>query len=52
MKGSILIAYGSKHGSTAEVAGAIAERLAEEDIRSELRPAAEVLNTWLHSARV
>jgi menaquinone-dependent protoporphyrinogen oxidase len=42
MKTKILVAYGSRHGSTSEVASAIAATLAEEGLRVDLRPAGEV----------
>jgi menaquinone-dependent protoporphyrinogen oxidase len=38
----LLIAYGSKHGSTQEVAEAIARRLRMAGLEVDLRPAAEV----------
>jgi len=42
MKTKILVAYGSTHGSTSEVASALAATLAEEGLRVDLRPAGEV----------
>lgn len=39
---SLLVAYGSKQGSTKEVAEVVAERLRERACEAELRPAAEV----------
>ena len=38
----VLIAYTTKHGSTGEVAGAIAETLQQRRLSVELRPAGEV----------
>lgn len=38
----VLIAYTTKHGSTGEVAGAIAETLQQRGLSVELRPAGEV----------
>ena len=38
----LLVAYGSKHGSTQEVAEAIAKRLTKKGFEVELRRAAEV----------
>ena len=38
----ILVAYASKHGSTTEVADALARQLREHDFGVDLRPAAEV----------
>jgi len=42
MSGRILVAYATKHGSTAEVASAIAHSLERCGVEVELRPAAEV----------
>ena len=42
MKTRILVAYGSSHGSTSEVASALAASLGEEGLYVVLRPAAEV----------
>ncbi len=42
MSARILVAYATKHGSTREVAEAIAETLAEEGLLAEVRAAAEV----------
>jgi menaquinone-dependent protoporphyrinogen oxidase len=42
MKTKVLVAYGSTHGSTKEVASAIAATLAEEGLVVGLLPAAEV----------
>ena len=42
MSGTILIAYGSKHGSTQEVAHAVAEELQEHGLDVETLPAREV----------
>ncbi len=42
MARSVLVAYASKHGSTQEVADAIAETLREQDLGVEVRPAGEV----------
>ena len=39
---SLLVAYGSKHGSTQEVADAIGRRLRKSGLEVELRCAAEV----------
>ena len=39
---TLLVAYGSKRGSTKEVAEALAERLGTGDRKVELRPAADV----------
>ena len=39
--GRILVAYATKHGSTEEVAEAVAERLREQGVDVETRPAAE-----------
>jgi menaquinone-dependent protoporphyrinogen oxidase len=38
----LLVAYGSKHGSTQEVAEAIARRLGTSGLEAEVRPAAEL----------
>ena len=38
----LLVAYASKHGSTQEVAGAIARRLSKSGLEVELRCAADV----------
>lgn len=42
MSARVLVAYATKHGSTREVAEAIAETLAEEGLLAEVRAAAEV----------
>ena len=42
MTSPLLVAYASEHGSTREVAAAIAARLREEGLQVELRPALEV----------
>ncbi|TQK50020.1 menaquinone-dependent protoporphyrinogen oxidase [Streptomyces sp. SLBN-118] len=42
MNARVLVAYGTKNGSTAEIAGVIADALEGEGLRSEARPAAEV----------
>src|SRR4030095_6004920 len=42
MKGTILVAYASKYGSTREVAEAIASTLRERLLRVVVRPAGEV----------
>jgi menaquinone-dependent protoporphyrinogen oxidase len=42
MSERVLVAYATKHGSTREVAEAIARALAEEGLLPEVRPAAEV----------
>jgi menaquinone-dependent protoporphyrinogen oxidase len=42
MASSILVAYATKHGSTHEVAEAVAARLREHDLDVQVRPAAEV----------
>ena len=42
MSTSILVAYGTKHGSTREVAESIAATLEEQDLDVETRPAADV----------
>src|SRR5438477_8597314 len=42
MKAKVVVAYGSKHGSTKEVASALAAALAEEGLQVELLPAGEV----------
>jgi menaquinone-dependent protoporphyrinogen oxidase len=44
MTGSVLVAFGTKHGSTEEVAGAIAATLREKELEVMLRPASEVDN--------
>lgn len=41
MNARVLVAYGTKNGSTAEIAGVIADALQQEGLRSEARPAAE-----------
>ena len=42
MTSPLLVTYASEHGSTREVAAAIAARLRTEDLEVELRPASEV----------
>jgi menaquinone-dependent protoporphyrinogen oxidase len=42
MPGTILVAYGTKHGSTREVAYAIAETLQEHGLEVDTHPAAEI----------
>ena len=42
MSARVLVAYATKHGSTREVAQAIAETLADAGLVAEVRPAAEV----------
>jgi len=42
MNGSVLVAYATKHGSTQEVANAVAEGLHRREFDVELRPAATV----------
>jgi len=42
MRAKVLVAYGTKHGSTSEVASAIAATLAEEGLQADLRPAGDV----------
>jgi menaquinone-dependent protoporphyrinogen oxidase len=42
MTATVLVAYGSKHGSTKEVAAAIADTLDEQGLRADLRPADDV----------
>lgn len=42
MPATILVAYGTKHGSTREVAEAVAGTLAERGFELEVRPAAQV----------
>lgn len=42
MTARALIAYGSKYGSTAGIAKAIAESLRAQDVEADVRPAAEV----------
>ena len=42
MPGSVLVAYGTKHGSTREVADAVAETLAEHGLDVDTLPAARV----------
>jgi menaquinone-dependent protoporphyrinogen oxidase len=42
MKGAILVAYASKHGSTQEVAESIAASLRAQMLQTDVRPAAEV----------
>jgi menaquinone-dependent protoporphyrinogen oxidase len=42
MKGTILVAYATKHGSTREVAEALAEVLREDDLATTTLPAAHV----------
>jgi len=44
MTRSILVAYASKHGSTQEVAEAIAASLRDDGLGIDLRPAADVTN--------
>jgi menaquinone-dependent protoporphyrinogen oxidase len=41
MNARVLVAYGTKNGSTAEIADVIADALKVEGLRSEARPAAE-----------
>jgi menaquinone-dependent protoporphyrinogen oxidase len=42
MDGPVLVTYASSHGSTREVAGAVAGRLREHGLRAELVPAGDV----------
>jgi menaquinone-dependent protoporphyrinogen oxidase len=65
--GSVLVAYATKNGSTAEIAQAIADTLRENGMSPQVRPVAEVENVtpydavvfgsgiyarrWLHDAR-
>jgi menaquinone-dependent protoporphyrinogen oxidase len=42
MSGTILVAYGTKHGSTREVACAVAETLQEHELAVDTLPAARV----------
>ena len=42
MPGTILVAYGTKHGSTREVAQAVAETLEEHGLEVETSPAARI----------
>jgi len=48
----LLVAYGSKHGSTQEVAEAIAERLTKKGFEVELRRAADVADLTPYGAVV
>jgi menaquinone-dependent protoporphyrinogen oxidase len=48
----ILLAYGTKHGSTGEVAEAIAERLRGHDLDVDLRPASTVTDLGSYAAVV
>ena len=48
----ILLAYGTKHGSTREVAEAIAERLRGHDLDVDLRPASKVTDLGSYAAIV
>ena len=42
MNEKVLVAYGSKHGSTAEIAGAIGEAMAEAGVDVEVLAVGEV----------
>lgn len=48
----ILLAYGTKHGSTGEVAQAIAEQLRGNDLDVDLRPASSVTDLGSYAAVV
>jgi menaquinone-dependent protoporphyrinogen oxidase len=50
MSARVLVAYATKHGSTREVAEAIAETLAEEGLLAEVRPAADVTDVEPYAA--
>ena len=50
MNGRVLVAYASKHGSTAEIAQAIGEALAEMGFTTDVRPAREVRSLDEYSA--
>jgi menaquinone-dependent protoporphyrinogen oxidase len=52
VKMTLLVAYGSKHGSTREVAEALAKKLAEGEREVELRRAADVENLTHYDAVV
>jgi menaquinone-dependent protoporphyrinogen oxidase len=52
MSNSILVAYATKHGSTREVAEAVAATLAEQGTAVEVRPAAEVTDVGPYDAVV
>ncbi|NUK66661.1 flavodoxin [Streptomyces lunaelactis] len=48
----ILVAYGTKNGSTAGIASTIAEALSEQGLQAEARPAAEVIEPAVYDAVV
>jgi menaquinone-dependent protoporphyrinogen oxidase len=48
----ILVAYGTKHGSTGEVAEKVAETLREQGFDTDLRPASEVRDLGSYAAAV
>ena len=48
----VLVAYGTKHGSTREVAEAIGEVLRKRAVEADVRPAAEVKDLSPYSAVV
>ncbi|MFE7120635.1 flavodoxin domain-containing protein [Streptomyces sp. NPDC057654] len=48
----VLVAYGTKNGSTAGIARTIADALGEQGLRAEARPAAEVLDPSPYDAVV
>jgi menaquinone-dependent protoporphyrinogen oxidase len=48
----ILVAYGTKHGSTGEVAERIAETLRQQDFDTDLRPASQVKDLGSYAAVV
>lgn len=52
MTSHVLVAYGSKHGSTAEIAEAIAVAMRETGLEAEARPAGEVSGLTGYDAAV
>jgi menaquinone-dependent protoporphyrinogen oxidase len=52
MADSVLVAYASRHGSTRQVAEAVARRLETHDVHVEVRPAADVRSVSEYDAVV